>query len=224
MKETVGDAAPVSTKVGRHTIMTTLEEMKGYISVNASDFQTGYARGREENTYIIVHFEVIADDVESFVTRPDHPGKLKGYIRCNQLWGKENTFEGTINLFVDTDNPWLKKLIYRLYFKDEQGNPLTFYGIKEITDNPFSSVLKDTQILYAKILKGWVKPGEENSAPLFAIGILYLYIRNFITFVVFHIRFKGPGSWKWKWRFMKWFFGTCLRFMRIKKKGRSDKG
>jgi hypothetical protein len=224
MEETLNDTGQVSAKAPRHTIMTTLEEMKGYIAVDASDFQTGYAQGREKNTYIIVHFEVIADDVESFVTKPDHQGKLKGYIRCNQIWGKEKTFEGTINLFVDTDNPWLKKLFYRLYFKDEQDNPLTFYGIKELTDNPFSSVLKDTQILKTKILNGWVKAGEEDSALVYASGILYLYIRNFITFVVCHIRFKGPGSWKWKWRFTVWFFGTCLRFMRIKKKGRSDKG
>ncbi|MGH2552658.1 MAG: hypothetical protein ACRDEB_03010, partial [Chitinophagaceae bacterium] len=186
MDKTITDAGEGFKKNRRHTVMTTLEEMKGYITVDATDFQKGYLQGREKNTYIVVHFEVIADDVENFVTRPDHQGHLKGYIRCNQLWGKERTYEGTINLFTATDNPWLKKLFYRLYFKDEQENQLTFYGIKELSDYPFSSVLKDTQILYTKILKGWVKPGEEESAPVFATGILFLYIRNFITYVVFN--------------------------------------
>jgi cholesterol oxidase len=213
-----------STKVRKYAKMTTQEEMKGYIKAGALDFQTGYAQGRSENDYIVVHFNLTAENLERFIKEPEHEAKLEGYITCTNYWGKATVIEGKLNLFIDTVNPAMKKLIYRLFFNDEQGNPLTFYGLKELTDYPFTTVLRDTQLLYVKILKGWVQPGQEDAAPVYAKGLLFLYFKNFIRFNIFHLRFKGPGSWKWMFRFYCWFFGNLRYIRRFKKKGRSSGG
>lgn len=145
------------------------EEMKGYFSRGTIDYHQGFKDGRENDTGIMFHLTITADDVDSFVTDPQHDTEnLEGYIESEELGGRLPLEKGLFNLFVDQADPSTKRMFYRLFFSDGEGSPLTLSGYKVIKDDDGFDLWSDTTTLYTRILRGHVS--EEQEAECEASG------------------------------------------------------
>jgi hypothetical protein len=201
-------------------MMTTLEELKGYVMPGETDYTQGYLKGRRNDNYVLLHLRLTADDLELCVTSPEHMMRLEGYAHCEKLWGKGPLNEGSyFQLFIETPNPHMVQMVYRIYFQGNEG-PLTLSGFKEMSDDPLTNIATDCMSLYTTIYKGRVTPADDATATPYAVGIIKLHGRDFFKYDILALRFKGPQKRKWRWRFLKFFFGTFRRFHKVKNRGR----
>jgi predicted acylesterase/phospholipase RssA len=140
------------------------EEMKGHITFGELNFFEGAAKGKKSDTDLMFHLTITIDGVNRFVTWPDHDTEdVHGYIKCDALGGQREVEKGWFNLFVDDKDPAIKRMLYRLFFHDGQGNPLTLSGYKYIKDDPGMDLWHDTTTLYTRILNGHVNASEEQA-------------------------------------------------------------
>ena len=70
--------------------------------------------------------------------------------------------EGAFNLFVD-EGPATRHMLYRLYFADATGRPLTLAGFKDVRPGPLTAVWPETSTLYVRILDGHVPVADGGS-------------------------------------------------------------
>jgi len=159
------------------------EEMKGYFAFGDKDFNKGFEIGKEKNTSIMFRLTITIDDVNTFVTDPDHDTEnLSGYIECPSMGGKLPVEKGRFNLFVDRTDSSQKNMLYRLFFRDGEGNALTLSGFKDIKDDSGLDLWADTTTLYTSILKGHISEKEERSgqAELIGAGKINIYFFDFL--------------------------------------------
>ena len=141
------------------------EEMKGYVTFGELDYERGAKLGKETGNYIMFHLTMAINGVNRFVTDPDHDTEdVVGYIKCEALGGERPVEKARFNLFIDDQDPSIKRMLYRLFFSDAQGNPLTLSGFKYIKDDPGLDLWHDTTTLFTRILNGHISAEEEASA------------------------------------------------------------
>lgn len=87
---------------------------------------------------------------------------------------------GVFNLFVQDRDPAQKRMLYRLFFRDGVGHPLTLTGFKVVREHSGAHVWRDTSILYTRVVRGHVEEGNEPDAQIVASGILRLRPLNFL--------------------------------------------
>lgn len=167
------------------------EEMKGYISFGERDYERGYKDGRRRKTFIMFHLTIKVDGVNRFVTNPKHEAGAEGYIRCEALGGELPVEKGMFNLFVDEKDPASKRMLYRLYFRNGDGDALTLSGFKEIEDDPGFDLWSDTTTLFTRILRGHVGPEAEANAEVVASGIIKIHMFDFLKQLT-TFRVEGP--------------------------------
>ena len=114
-----------------------------------------------------------------------------GYVKGMKLGGKRPVDKGTFNLFVDTEDHNRKAMLYRLFFRDVEDQPLTLSGFKRIQNDPGLDIWQDTTTLYINIFHGHVTEEEEASGELVASGILYISLPDF-TKQLTTMRADGP--------------------------------
>jgi len=170
------DTAPATAGA---TSLEFTEEMKGYVTMGELDFEKGFKQGRSDGTFCMFHLTISADDVDAFIADPAHEGTANGWVECEVLGGRLDVQKGVFNLFVDTDDPKKVNMLYRLFFADSVGNPLTFNGFKDVKDDPGFDAWSDTSTLYTRILRGHVEPGGDDSAEVVASGIINIYLQDF---------------------------------------------
>lgn len=174
------------------------EEMKGFMTVGETDYQTGFQRGKENDSPIMFHLKITVDGVNRFVTRPEHDAdQLEGYIECPAFGGRLPVEQGWFNLFIDDTDPARKTMLYRLFFHDKDGQPLTLSGFKNIKDDPGFDLWTDTTTLFTQIFKGHISAEEEKAARndplvlqniLLASGIINIYFFDFLKqLTTFHV-------------------------------------
>ncbi len=171
---------PVPAEV--HTANTALwftEEMKGYVALGETDYRHGFEKGRAAGTLLRCRMTIRVDGVNRFVTHPDHEATVSGTVSSDAFGGERPIDAGTFNLFVDDGDFTRKRMLYRLHFKDGQGNPLTLSGYKEVQDDPGLDVWSDTSTLYTRIYRGTVKAPQEAGAEALAAGIIRIGLLDF---------------------------------------------
>ncbi len=171
------------------TGLTFKEEMKGHITMGETDYQRGARQGKDDGTFFMFHLTIETDDVERFVADPRHEASARGWVSCEALGGKLPVDKGIFNLFVDSEDPTLTRMLYRLYFSDGAGNPLTMSGFKRVKDDPGLDLWSDTSTLYIKLFKGHVDadgestgeqgPSGPQSGEIVAAGIITIYLLDF---------------------------------------------
>jgi hypothetical protein len=187
-----------------HTAQTKVsftEEMKGYITFGELDYEKGAKAGKKNGTSIMFHLTITVDGVNRFVTDPNHDtNDVKGYVKCDELGGERKVESATFNLFVDDQDPSIKRMFYRLFFSDAQGNPLTLSGFKFIKDDPGFDLWHDTTTLFTRILNGHVSAAEESAAAndpeklkqmVKASGIIIIHFFDFLKQLT-TFRSEGP--------------------------------
>jgi len=161
--------------------MTTVrftEEMLGHVTFGEEDFLRGANAERDGAGALKFHLTIVVEDIERFAHDPRRSAGAHGYIVCDALGGKLPVERGAFNLFVDTE-PGVKRMLYRLFFRDGAGHPLTLSGHKLIKDDAGFDVWRDTTTLFTRVLRGHVDESEEAGAEIVASGVLRIRARDF---------------------------------------------
>lgn len=154
------------------------EEMKGWFAFGTDSFATGAEQGRTAGCSLMFHLTISTEDVHRFIRDRDHLARASGWVKSDVLGGRVPVDRGDFNLFVD-DGPHRKRMLYRLFFEDGAGHPLTLSGFKDISPNRVSHVWPETTTLYTRVLQGHVDAGGEAGAVLVGSGILRILPQDF---------------------------------------------
>jgi cholesterol oxidase len=129
------------------------ERMVGAFTFNEKDYEVGYRTGQKERSDLAFRLTIATDDVEALISDPDHSAVPRGYVQSEPLGGRLPVQAGTFDLFVDEGNN-VRHMLYRLYFSDPTGRPLTLAGFKDVHPAPLTAVWPETSTLYTRILNG----------------------------------------------------------------------
>jgi cholesterol oxidase len=154
------------------------EEMLGHVTFGETDFARGAQPDRDGSSAFKFHLTIDVEDIESFSNDPLRPATAVGYVVGDAFGGKLPVEQGWFNLFVDVE-PGVKHMLYRLWFRDGVGNPLTMTGFKLVSDDAGFDVWKDTTTLFTRILQGHVPEGEDGTAVILASGTIIIRARDF---------------------------------------------
>jgi hypothetical protein len=166
------------------------EEMLGHVTFGESDFARGAQTGRDGSEFLKFHLTIEVADMDRFSTDPMRQAGAVGYLQCDALGGKLPVEKGVFNLFVDSD-PGVKRMLYRLWFRDAVGHPLTMTGYKLVENDAGFDLWKDTTTLFTKVLKGHVEDSGDATAELVASGILRIRVQDFAKQMT---TFRAGGS------------------------------
>jgi hypothetical protein len=184
-----GEDAPTQVQTAQ-TKLQFSEVMKGFLAQGQDEFEAGFAQGKADGMAASFSLTIKMDGVDRFVTDPKHEAAAEGYIDCAAFGGKRPVSNGSFNLFVESGgNPHHKKMLYRLWFEDAQGKPLTLLGYKDVKDDPGFDVWSDTTTLYTRILEGHCTFGKEGKC--LAAGVLKLHMTDFLKELT-TFRVEGP--------------------------------
>jgi cholesterol oxidase len=167
------------------------EEMLGHVTFGESDFARGAQPDRDGSGAFMFHLTIEVQDIESFSRDPLRPATAVGYVKSDALGGTLPVEQGWFNLFVDVA-PGTKHMLYRLWFRDSVGHPLTMTGFKVVKNDAGFDVWKDTTTLFTRVLRGHVPEGEDETAELVASGIIRIRARDFAKQLT-TFRSSGPG-------------------------------
>ena len=155
------------------------EEMKGFATFGITNYEEGYRLGKENDSDLMFHLTVRTDDVHGFLESQEYEAVATGYVKGAKLGGRRPVDKGIFNLFADTEDRNRKAMLYRLFFRDIEDQPLTLSGFKRIQNDPGPDIWQDTTTLYINIFHGHVTEEEEASGELVASGILYISLVDF---------------------------------------------
>ena len=167
------------------------EEMLGHITFGEADFARGARPETEGSAALRFHLTIEVEDMDRFARDPLRPASAVGYVHCDALGGRLPVEQGWFNLFVDVA-PGVKHMLYRLWFRDGVGHPLTLTGFKLVADDAGFDVWKDTTTLFTRVLQGHVPEGEDDTAQELAAGVLRIRMRDFARQLT-TFRATGPG-------------------------------
>jgi cholesterol oxidase len=167
------------------------EDMKGYVTFGKTNYEDGYRPGGENRKFLMFHVTIRTDDVDRFVDVPGHEAEAIGYLKCDELGGECAVEKGVFNLFVDTADLNRKKMKYRLFFHDANGQPLTLSGFKSVQNNVGPDVWKDTTTLFTNLYRGHVTAEQEAGTQILAAGILRIEMVDFLKELT-TMRAHGP--------------------------------
>jgi hypothetical protein len=162
------------------------EVMKGHISFGEEDPKRGAREGREDHTRLIVHLTIEVDDLDRLAADAGRAAEAMGWVECDALGGRLPVERGIFNLLIEEEDPEIKHMLYRLFFRDGVGHPVTLAGFKTMTNRRGLHVWRDTTTLYTRLLRGHVEAGEDPGAEVVASGILRIhplgFLRQLLTF------------------------------------------
>jgi hypothetical protein len=175
------------------TALEFTEQMRGFGAAGATDFQDGFERGRKDAQPLRVKLTITMDNVDRFVTDPNHEARAEGFVESPVIGGWRPVHEGRFNLLVHGDDPRRKHMRYRLFFTDQSGSACTLVGYKDIRDDAGPDIWDDTTRLYTRILKGRVATVEEETAAgTIASGIVQIQFLDFLEQLT-TFRASGPS-------------------------------
>ena len=156
------------------------EVMRGFLTKGETDYQKGYDAGKKAHADSMVHLTIRLDDVDRFVTDPQHEATITGEFKSTLFGGSRPVQDGTFNLFVDIDDATRKAMYYRIWFTDPQGQELTLVGFKDVKDDPGRDEWEDTTTLFTRILTGHVNADQDSASTIVASGIIKIQLLDFL--------------------------------------------
>ncbi|MBE2318989.1 hypothetical protein DVA67_023650 [Solirubrobacter sp. CPCC 204708] len=169
------------------------EEMLGHITFGETDFARGARPDGEGAAAFMFHLTIEVADVNHFGNDPLRAADARGWVHCDALGGQLPVVNGWFNLFVDQDGkPGVKHMLYRLWFYDGVGHPLTMIGHKVVANDGGFDLWKDTTTLFTRVLRGHVPEGADESAEIVGSGIIIIRMRDFAKQLT-TFRASGPG-------------------------------
>jgi cholesterol oxidase len=170
------------------------EEMLGHLTFGEDDYVRGALEDRPGAAFLKFHLTIEVDDMDRFGTDPTREAGAVGWIQCDDLGGRLPVERGVFNLFVDTE-PGVKHMLYRLWFRDGVGHPLTLTGFKLVRDDAGFDVWRDTTTLFTRVLRGHVEADGDSEAEVVGSGVLRIRVRDFARqLTTFRAGGEGAGD------------------------------
>jgi cholesterol oxidase len=172
------------------------EKMIGAFAFGEHDYAQGYEVGLHDprrGGSLMFRLTIGTDDVDDFVSDPRHSAQADGYVKSDPLGGQLPLTGGAFNLFVD-EGPATRHMLYRLYFADRTGRPLTLSGYKDVKPGPITKVWPETSTLYVRVLEGHVPVtdgGQASTEGVVGSGILKIRPLDF-AWQMTTFRTSGP--------------------------------
>jgi len=148
------------------------EQMKGHATAGETDPVRGEQAAARKRCMFELTIDI--DDIDVFVTHPEHATGATGWVEVPALGGKRPVERGTFQLFKDDPNPKDKRMLYRLWFRSDTGAPFTLSGHKLVHDDPGFDPWEDTTTLFVSIFAGHVEAAGEAGAPVWGAGVLHI--------------------------------------------------
>jgi cholesterol oxidase len=174
------------------------EWMKGHVGFGAASYEEGERLGKQKATTFQHEVLIQMKDIDRFVAEPRHSAPMDG----NVVWlGTTYPFKGgEFNMLIDSTNPRVKHMYYRIPFSDSSGKRMTMLGHKMLRDDPGLDVWEDITTLFIRIYEGDAAghdftrpngPAPEWPDGHVAMGIIHISLRD-----GFHsaLSFDAPGS------------------------------
>lgn len=149
--------------------------MAGWFALGEADPLKGAVKGKRDGTRLTIRPTVTIENLDRFICDDEHTGVLRGDIRCPALFkGTVSAQTGVIKLFAQFGNTKRKLMVYELAFKTE-GKDYFLAGQKEIEDDPWFDLWKDTTTLFTRLHQG-----TDANRPTIGAGILRISLPGFI--------------------------------------------
>lgn len=136
------------------------ETMRGFFMPADVDCRHAARRGKAAGNGLTVQLRVGTNDLDTFLTEPQHECGINGYVDAPLLSaGSMFTTAGTFRLFVNdrtADAPARivtahKKMLYTLRFTAQDGTNYLLEGEKIVNDESGFTPWRDTTILYIRL-------------------------------------------------------------------------
>ena len=110
--------------------MSFSETLRGTLAFGVDDPSQAVLAPASAQMSLAAELTVGIDDITRFLTMPDHSAELTGWVECDALGGKLPIETGEFNLLVEGENPWSRRMLYRVCFRNDAGQMLTLSGVK----------------------------------------------------------------------------------------------
>ncbi len=150
--------------------ITFKETMRGGFILGESDPVEGEKKGNKANSELALHATILIDDLDRFISDPDHNGSISGSIDFTPFGNGIAATEGAFNLFSPSDDPRMKHMIYEMAFEDD-GKSYYLAGKKEVRDDRGFDLWKDTTTLFTQLHEGKDKSGQVVGAGVLSLGV-----------------------------------------------------
>lgn len=188
-----------------------VEEMRGFLGVGLTDPRS--PEGAPEGGRIAFRLTITVDDVNRFLSEPEHLARAEGWIDADLSGGRRPIERGWFNLFVPGDSVNRREMRYRLHFTDDQNRPRTLAGRKDVHHGPPTRLWLDTSTLFARLLEGHVEDGEDDEARVLAAGTLRI-LPSDLAKMLTTFRTEGPDGAATLARFGGFFLGELWEVYR----------
>jgi predicted acylesterase/phospholipase RssA len=192
------------------------ETLRGPIAFGADSPDGGARAGAESGTDLAVRLTIDVGGVNQFLVDPRHEARLTGWVVSDALGGRLPVESGTFNLFTHEPDSEVRRMLYRVVFRDRAGHWLTLTGEKLVPKLAGFHPWRDTTTLFMRVLRGRIEPDEDGEAEVAAAGVIRMtlpgFLRQLSTF-----RASGPGrvravaGFGLIVRFHAFFVGTLAR-------------
>jgi cholesterol oxidase len=166
------------------------EWMKGYVGLGARDYDAGYIAGIHSSGRFEHDMVIGIDDIDRFAEDPRHAARLDGKISCPALGGTFTVTNGVFQMFVDSQNPALKFMRYRMPYRDAAGRTRTVVGHKTVHDDRALDLFPDTTTLYCKVVEGIAQSDDPPGVGV-AQGVLHIRFADLLRQLT---TFNSPGA------------------------------
>ena len=184
------------------------EWMKGYVGLGATDYDAGFISGIHSSGKFEHEMLIGIDDIDRFANDPRHLARLDGRITCQALGGTFTVTNGRFQMFVDSADPSVKFMRYRMPYRDAQGRVRTVIGHKTVHDDHALDLLPDTTTLYVKVVEGEATTDDPPGTGV-AQGVVHIETPDLARSIA---SFQSPGASlaegaRARGVFAKFFFG-----------------
>ncbi|HEY1984328.1 MAG TPA: hypothetical protein VGG85_02910 [Terracidiphilus sp.] len=147
------------------------EKMEGGFALGETDPATGARMGHDAGNIFTMHGTINIDDLDRFMSDPQHAGSITGSIDFNPLGANLPSTRGVFNLFSPTSDPTMKYMVYELGFNASDGTSYYMAGEKKVKDAPLIELWKATTTLYTQLHQGTDKTGPVVGAGILTLGM-----------------------------------------------------
>lgn len=155
------------------------ETMKGFFSLNETgDYESGYKKGKQENSSFEFTLTILSEDVQSFVDISIHEAGMIGTMEAPALSDHPLiALHGVFNLFVvDPNDPGRKKMHYSAQLESSEGRKYYFEGFKDVHNDKGVDVWIDTTTLFINLYEG-----DSSVNKLIGKGKLNIKLKDFMS-------------------------------------------
>jgi hypothetical protein len=153
------------------------EVMRGHIAFDDRGFERAGREGRRNDARLNARLTIDVSDLDAFVADPEREAMVTGWIECDALGGRLAIERGVFSPFVANHDPRQTLMLYRLWFRDSVGHPLTLAGFKSLPGGAATRVWRDTTVLFVRVLSGH----GESPVEVVASGIIRVRAADFLA-------------------------------------------